>query len=212
MMYELMQGAHQGIADNIKAGAEEWLSGGSSGGKKSSNAGDKKKDGCNKGDPRVYKGPSEQKDAMAVAIVIAAQLAGKFSSSISSAEVSAFGKYWYGNGSAMNLSARTFNNVISAGRRGSELTAITFTDGAKGYKGSIGFYGNANYDYMLGNATIYYDSNKTVVGFYDFYNFNSANRGGLAEAATRAVATQGKRFGANPYHIKYGKQDKNQCK
>jgi hypothetical protein len=48
MMYELMQGAHQGIADNIKAGAEEWLSGGSSGGKKSSNAGDKKKDDpCN---------------------------------------------------------------------------------------------------------------------------------------------------------------------
>jgi hypothetical protein len=45
MMYELMQGAHQGIADNIKAGAEEWLSGGSSGGKKSSNTGNKKVDG-----------------------------------------------------------------------------------------------------------------------------------------------------------------------
>jgi hypothetical protein len=46
MMYELMQGAHQGIADNIKASAGEWLSGGRKGGKKSANAGDKKKDPC----------------------------------------------------------------------------------------------------------------------------------------------------------------------
>ena len=62
----------------------------------------------------------------------------------------------------MNLSQKTFNNLISVGNLGSNLTAITFVDGTKGYQGSIGFYGNSRYDYMLGNSTVYYNLNKNM--------------------------------------------------
>jgi len=60
--------------------------------------------------------------------------------------------------------------------------------------GEIYYFANINgyalgnkYDYSLGNFTGIFDFTGELVGFYDFYDFDPANREGLAEFATRTI-------------------------
>ena len=59
----------------------------------------------------------------------------------------------------------------------------------------------------IGTGTLFLDSAKKPIGFYDNYSFNAGARASLmAEAVTRSVGALGNAYSGQDYRIYYGVQ------
>lgn len=97
-----------------------------------------------------------------------------------------------------------------AGGKLAGATPITI-DGKPYYTKCISFYGDREFDYALGCATIFFDENGTPVGLRDRYDFDpkpGGHRGDQEEKLTQIMAELEKtRLGGKPYDILYGIHD-----
>lgn len=121
-----------------------------------------------------------------------------------------FENYWLGRGDLI-LSQDRFLDIWSAAedldskgmrRKGTEYT---LPNGEKVYAKQISFYKSEVYKNAFGTATLIFDTNDLVVGFYDYYNFNSrTSRSWDAELKTRSVREASRFSNATPFRIGYG--------
>jgi hypothetical protein len=117
-------------------------------------------------------------------------------------------------GGRYDLSASEFNDLATTARTSSvkvtSFSAITFHDGSAGTAIQLSFYASKTYDYAFGTATIY-TQGSSIVGFHDFYDFDSKpffQRAVKAEIATRTAATVAPST-AQPFHVCYGRTPSN---
>ncbi|MBX2897712.1 MAG: hypothetical protein KF763_19885 [Cyclobacteriaceae bacterium] len=121
-----------------------------------------------------------------------------------------FENYWLGKGDLI-LSQDRFLDIWGAAddfdskgmrRKGTEYI---LPNGAKVYAKQINFYKSDVYKNAFGTATLIFDTNDVVVGFYDYYNFNSrTSRSWDAEIKTRSVREASRFSNAMPFRIGYG--------
>lgn len=97
-----------------------------------------------------------------------------------------------------------------AGGKLAGATPITI-DGKTYYTKCISFYGNQEFDYALGCATVFFDEDGKPVGLRDRYDFNpepGGHRGTKEEQLTQIMNDLEKTpFGGKPYDILYGIHD-----
>lgn len=119
-------------------------------------------------------------------------------------EEKCFDNYWF----AMGDMVLTDNDWQGIKQHAESEYASSSTDSNTNLKKvTINFYNNPEYNYALGNSSVYFEGN-TAVGFKDPYDFNSIeenSREVLAELGTRIVGSFGNIYGAKPYTITYGK-------
>lgn len=97
--------------------------------------------------------------------------------------------------------------MVALGYDPNKLTPVVLDNGASGYSVPLNTYSSQKYDYAIGTGTLFLDSDKNPIGFYDYYNFNAGARESLmAEAVTRIVGWLGNAYGGQDYRIYYGVQ------
>ncbi len=122
-----------------------------------------------------------------------------------------FENYWLGKGDVV-ISQDRFLSIWSAAmdidskglsRKGKKYT---LGNNAIVYAKTIDFYKSEEYKNVLGRATFIFDTNDTVIGFYDYYNFD-AKKGARsldAEVKTRMVREASRLSNALPFRMGYG--------
>lgn len=128
-------------------------------------------------------------------------------------EVECFLQYWYAAGD-IQLSDKRFEHIKEVVKKmeidykeGENLVVI---NGQMYYEKAVSFYNNSEYNYALGTATVYFDTNGEIVGLYDEYDFDPKewlgkdSRGVPAEIVTRLMAELEQYQGAMSYSITYG--------
>jgi len=113
-------------------------------------------------------------------------------------EQTLFSKYWDGDASDYVMDESGFKRMVSK-YKASDLTKYDYNtvktlepkladNGDTYYFAPINGYAlGSEYDYSLGIFTGIFDLTGSLVGFYDFYDFDPANREGLAEFATKTI-------------------------
>lgn len=124
-----------------------------------------------------------------------------------------FENYWNGEGD-VELSSERFagiliyvkeNNPSTSGKTEIKLANANGTSQA-GYKQAVSFYSSPEYDKVFGTSTLYYNQKNQIVGFYDFYDFDSKEWGQRStknEIITRAVDFFSPST-AKPFNLRYG--------
>lgn len=128
-------------------------------------------------------------------------------------EVECFLQYWYGEGD-IELSKKRFEHIRDAvkamGVNYMEGMNLVNIDGKTYYEKSVSFYNNSVYNYALGTATVYFDTDGEMVGLYDEYNFDPKawfgedSRNFSPEMITRIVNEIGEMKEAKSFTISYG--------
>jgi hypothetical protein len=124
-----------------------------------------------------------------------------------------FENYWNGNGD-VELSGQRFAGVLMYIKENnpssdpSTPVILKNNDGttSTGSKSVVSFYSSPEYNKVFGSSTIYYNQQGNVVGFYDFYDFDSKSWGQRTvknEVITRMVETVSPGT-AVPFSIRYG--------
>lgn len=124
-----------------------------------------------------------------------------------------FENYWKGDGD-VELSSQRFAGILLYVKENnptvSKKTAIELVNTDRtsqhGYSKSVSFYSSEEYNKVFGKSTLYYNQNSQIVGFYDFYDFDSkdwSERSVKNELITRAVDYFSP-SSAKPYNIRYG--------
>ncbi|PKL80004.1 MAG: hypothetical protein CVV25_06010 [Ignavibacteriae bacterium HGW-Ignavibacteriae-4] len=125
-----------------------------------------------------------------------------------------FENYWTGGGD-VELSSQRFAGILLYVKENKPKTSgvtnikLKNSDGTYrlGYRQNVSFYSTSEYNKVFGTSQLYYNQNDEIVGFYDYYDFDSkdnwSERGIKNELITRTVDF----FSPNsskPFSIKYG--------
>ena len=124
-----------------------------------------------------------------------------------------FENYWNGNGDK-ELTDKEFLGILlflkKNGTSTGNSTDVNLIDddgsSAPGYVKVVSFYNSKKYALAFGSASIYYDSNNRVVGFYDRYDFDKKDWGSRSvsnEIKTRMVNNVSP-SNARAFSIRYG--------
>jgi RHS repeat-associated protein len=124
-----------------------------------------------------------------------------------------FENYWNGGGD-VELSGKRFAGMLVYMKdnepKASAPSKVTLSNGngtySDGTKRNVSFYSSTEYDKAFGTATVYYNAKGNVVGFYDYYDFDSkpwGQRSTKNEIITRAVEFVSPN-NAKPFSIRYG--------
>lgn len=124
-----------------------------------------------------------------------------------------FENYWNGEGDVELNSGRFAgiliyvkeNNPSTSGKTEIKLSNANGTSQAA-YKQAVSFYSSPEYEKVFGTSTLYYNHQNQIVGFYDFYDFDSKEWGIRSiknEIITRAVDFFSP-SNAKPFNLRYG--------
>jgi RHS repeat-associated protein len=124
-----------------------------------------------------------------------------------------FENYWTGGGN-IELSGKRFAGILMYIKdnvpEAKNPQVITLSNGTQGIQRIVNFYSSTEYDKSFGRATVYYNKQENIVGFYDYYDFDSkpwGERSTKNEFITRAVKFVSPQ-NATPFSIKYGQSEK----
>lgn len=119
--------------------------------------------------------------------------------------------HWLGgSGEPFRLTTAEFQRITKDAPTGNSAQLVSLVDGTQGWKIGISTYNKPEFNFGIGSASVVLDtdlSRKRVVGFYDFYNFNSqplGQRSVSGEAVTRLIDAT-KMPKARDFPICYGK-------
>ncbi|MDR0977224.1 MAG: hypothetical protein LBL78_05685 [Prevotellaceae bacterium] len=120
--------------------------------------------------------------------------------------------YLFGKGKQMTLEPDVFKRlsdiaVAKQKQESDDPLAGTYpvTIGGKPYLAKcMSLYDTEEFDYSLGNATVYFDANGTPVGLYDIYDFDPASHRAPGEEALVKLVNSLTAGIGKPYHIVYG--------
>ena len=107
----------------------------------------------------------------------------------------------------MTLNPERFSDIIKAAGVVISSSPVILSNGQPGIAKVHNFYHSKEYALAFGRATIYYNQTGTVVGFYDYYNFDPKPWGVRStenEMKTRSVNAVGTLYGATPFSVTYG--------
>jgi len=102
-----------------------------------------------------------------------------------------------GTGFSYRLTYNEFHEIDNGG-----VFSYVGTRGS-GYVYSVDTYNLPKYDFAIGGATVYTNSQFISTGFYDRYDFNKGNRSLVAEVVTRIGGAIESQTGAKPFDIIY---------
>lgn len=113
----------------------------------------------------------------------------------------------------MQLAVSDFQKVKNYATQNVDLInypgfTIQLNDGNTGKALIISFYKFSRFNHAFGTATIYIDDNNKIVGFLDYYDFDSrpfGERSYVSEIITRSIKLFSPRK-AKPFKITYGLQ------
>jgi RHS repeat-associated protein len=117
------------------------------------------------------------------AILRAGQASGKLTSEF---EINAF-KRWARGGGNLHLTPPEFARILKEGQLSDKGTPAEWL-GLKVTAKTIDLYKSQEFDYAIGQATVYFYRD-VPIGFSDTHNFDNGRRGKLAEFATRTTNT-----------------------
>lgn len=124
-----------------------------------------------------------------------------------------FENYWKGGGD-VELSSKRFAGILLYVKENEPKVEdktnikliVSENKSNTGYRQTVNFYSSEEYNKVFGKSTLYYNQNSQIIGFYDFYDFDSKDWGKRSfknELITRAVDFFSP-HSSKPFSIRYG--------